>query len=134
MRRRPLAPLPCSRTSGVPDPPIDVVQANTLHGNESLDGRVYDASFLCKPPIRTATAATNDDPRRDRKSLPAATEKAFRAIGREASARDLVTGGYTVGDSGRCSTARASKGMLQCGITANPASFLPPPRTAAAGT
>ncbi len=32
-------------------PPLDVVEAHTLHRNESPDRRVTTLSFLCKPPV-----------------------------------------------------------------------------------
>jgi hypothetical protein len=93
-------------------PPLDIVQANPSHLNESPDGRVTTLGLLCKPPVQKGgRGGRRDNTGRDRKD--------FRAILEEVRARDFASRKYTVDASGRCTTTRACPGMLHCRATAH---------------
>ena len=88
--------------------PLDVVEANTFHGNESPDWRVTALSFFCKPPVQKGGHdGGRNNTSRDRKSLAHASGRGQVARSRIRKIHDSA--------SVRCTTARAPEGCCTAG-------------------
>jgi hypothetical protein len=107
------APVAMQQDQGNSRPSLNVVEANTFHGNEPPDGRVRTLSFFCKPPVQQGGRnAGHDNTGRDWKGLAC-------HIGRSQGARSRLRKMH--GDASGGARPPGSRGMLHCGTTASPA-------------